>query len=63
MPAPLKVDLTPQQDELLRLVSQANDISPRTRCRATALRLSARSWTVRQIAEYLKWNPQTVRTL
>ncbi|KAB8314502.1 hypothetical protein SD81_036040 [Tolypothrix campylonemoides VB511288] len=54
MPAPLKVYLTSEEDELLRLVSQAKDIPPRTRSRATALRLSSRLWTVTQIAEYFE---------
>ncbi|WP_341531769.1 AAA family ATPase (plasmid) [Nostoc sp. UHCC 0302] len=61
MPAPLKVDLSPKEDQALLTLTQAKGIPPRTQSRATALRLSARGWTVLKIAQYLKWHPQTVR--
>ncbi len=61
MPAALKVNLTQQEDQGLLKLSQAVDVPQRTRERATVLRLSARGWKVAQIAEYLDWNPQTVR--
>ncbi|MBG1241878.1 AAA family ATPase [Nostoc sp. NZL] len=61
MPAPLKVDMSPIEDQALLALTQAKGIPPRTQSRATVLRLSAAGWTVVKIAQYLKWHPQTVR--
>ena|SRR4028118_1069735 len=61
MPAPLKINLTEQEDRTLRELSYANDVPQRVKQRAAALRLNASGWKVHQIAVHLDWAQQTVR--
>lgn len=58
---PLRVFLTINEEKNLFELSRAEKIPPRTRDRASALRLSSLGWKVEKIATYLKWSKQTVR--
>jgi DNA-binding transcriptional LysR family regulator len=55
------IQLTSEEDRALLELSSDNNVPPRVRQRAVALRLSARNWTVPRIAEFLDWHPQSVR--
>ncbi|GFE72343.1 helix-turn-helix domain-containing protein [Chroococcus sp. FPU101] len=61
MPAPLKIRLTPEEDEQLLAIKTNLKISKRTRERAEAIILNARGWKVTEIANYLKCSPNTIR--
>ncbi|KAB8333819.1 helix-turn-helix domain-containing protein [Scytonema tolypothrichoides VB-61278] len=61
MPAPLRIQLTPEEDNTLFELSYASTIPKRTKQRVMALRLNAQGFSVRDIAEYLDWAEQTVR--
>jgi transposase len=61
MPAPLHINLTPEEDETLRELSHANAVPRRTRMRSMALRLNANGWKTPEIARYLDWHEHTVR--
>jgi transposase len=61
MPAPLKIRLTPEEDQQLLAITNNRKLPKRTRERAEALRLSARGIKIIAIADYLKCAPNTVR--
>ena len=61
MPAPIRINLTEQEDRTLRELSYADGVPYRTRQRAMALRLNAHRWTTPEIAHYLDWHEHTVR--
>ena len=61
MPAPIRINLTEQEDRTLRELSYADGVPYRTRQRAMALRLNAHGWTTPKIAHYLDWHEHTVR--
>lgn len=61
MPAGLKITLTKNEDLTLQELELAKTIPRRTKCRASVLRLNSRGWTVKAIADYLKWAESTVR--
>ncbi len=61
MPAGLRIRLTELESQKLRELSQNAFVPERTRKRAEVLCLNARGWTVGQIADWLKWAPNTVR--
>jgi transposase len=61
MPAPLRIKLTPEEDQALFELRHNTALPRRTRERAEILRLNARGWRVTQIAEYLDWEMQAVR--
>lgn len=61
MPAPLKIRLTPEEDQQLLALTNNQKLPRRTRERAEALRLNARGIKIRAIADYLKCAPNTVR--
>ncbi|HEY9692197.1 MAG TPA: helix-turn-helix domain-containing protein [Oculatellaceae cyanobacterium] len=61
MPAPLKIRLTPEEDQQLLAITNNKKLPKRTRERAEALRLSARGIKIIAIADYLKCAPNTVR--
>ena len=52
MPAPLRIKLNEAEDETLKSLSYADSV-PRTKARATALRMNAQGWNVPDIAEHL----------
>ncbi len=61
MPAPLRIKMTPEEDQA-SFELRHNTVLPRcTRERAEILCLNARGWHVTQIAEYLDWEMQAVR--
>ena len=62
MPAALKITLTIEENKTLQELELANSVPRRTKQRATALRLNAKGWKVKEIADYLKWAESTVRT-
>ncbi|NJK50640.1 helix-turn-helix domain-containing protein [Candidatus Gracilibacteria bacterium] len=61
MPAPIKLNLTEEEDRTLRELSHADGVPHRTRMRAMAIRLNASGWRTPQIARYLDWHEHTVR--
>lgn len=61
MPAPIKINLSEEEDRTLLQLSHANGVPYRTRMRAMALRLNASGWKTPQIARYLDWHEHTVR--
>jgi transposase len=63
MPAPLKIRLTPEEDEQLLAIKSNTKLPKRTRERAEAITLSARGWNVSAIANYLKYSPNTIRRI
>ncbi len=62
MPAPLRIRLTPEEDETLSELRQAQSVPERTRDRAHILRLNAQGWNVVAIAEIFNCHQHTVRT-
>jgi len=62
MPAPLRIALTPEEDETLSELRQAPSVPQRTRDRAHILRLNAQGWNAPAIAEIFGCHPHTVRT-
>jgi transposase len=61
MPARLRIRLTELESQKLRELSQNVQVPERTRKRAEVLCLNARGWTVEEIADWIKWAPNTVR--
>ncbi|WP_449415994.1 helix-turn-helix domain-containing protein [Phormidium nigroviride] len=61
MPAPLRINLSSEEDRTLRELGSANGVPVRIKQRAIALRLNAHGWNVPRIAEYLDWAQKTVR--
>jgi transposase len=61
MPAPLHIQLTPEEERTLSELRTASTVPYRTRDRAHVLRLNANGWTVEKIAECFNWHEQTVR--
>ena len=62
--APLRVFLTPKEDEKLWLMAKEPNLKPITRVRIEIIRLSHRGWKVEKIAGYQKCSTATVgRTL
>lgn len=61
MPAPLRVELTLEEDTTLRELSLASEIPRRTRQRAIAIRLNSSGWGVGQIAQHLQMHEHSVR--
>jgi transposase len=55
------IQLTVEQDSVLRELEQQHGLRPKVRLRAQEVRLSAKGWTIPQIAEHVKRNPETVR--
>ena len=62
MPAPLRIILTPEEDNTLSELRLAQSVPHRTRDRAHMLRLNAQGWNVPAIAEIFECHPHTVRT-
>lgn len=61
MPAPLHIQLTPEEEFTLSELRIAATVPYRTRDRAHVLRLNANGWTVYEIAKCFNWHEQTVR--
>jgi transposase len=61
MPAPLRVILTPEEDNTLIELRVAQVVPQRTRDRAHMLRLNAQGWNVPAIAEMFECHQHTVR--
>lgn len=61
MPAPLRVELTIEEDTTLRELSLATEVPRRTRQRAMAVRLNSGGWSVGQIAQHLRMHEHSVR--
>jgi transposase len=61
MPAPLRIVLTPAEDEMLSELRVATTVPQRTRDRAHMLRLNAQGWTVPTIADMFECHEHTVR--
>jgi transposase len=61
MPAALRIILTTEENKTLQELEVADSVPRRTKQRATALRLNATGWKVKQIADYLAWAESTVR--
>jgi transposase len=61
MPAALRVTLTTEENQTLQELEVASQVPRRTKQRATALRLNAKGWKIKAIAEYLEWAESTVR--
>ena len=61
MPAALKITLTTEENQTLQELEVALFVPRRTKQRATALRLNAKGWKVKEIADYLEWAESTVR--
>lgn len=61
MPAPLKIQLTESEEQELLELSHNPKIPKRTRKRAEILRLNARGWKVKEIANWVKFSENTIR--
>ena len=61
MPAALKITLTSEENQTLQELEVSQTVPRRTKQRATALRLNAKGWKVKEIADYLEWAESTVR--
>jgi DNA-binding NarL/FixJ family response regulator len=61
MPAALRITLTTEENKTLQELEVASQVPRRTKKRATALRLNAKGWKVKAIANYLEWAESTVR--
>lgn len=61
MPAPLRIDLTAEEDQSLLELSTADGVPKRTKLRALALRLNTEGWNVPKIATHLKQSEHTIR--
>lgn len=61
MPAALKITLTTEENQTLQELEVAQIVPRRTKQRAMALRLNAKGWKVKEIADYLEWAESTVR--
>lgn len=61
MPAALKITLTTEENHTLQELEVAQTVPRRIKQRAMALRLNAKGWKVKEIADYLEWAESTVR--
>ena len=61
MPARLKIKLTESEEQELLELSRDNKIPERTRKRAEILRLNARVWKVKEIANWVNFSENTIR--
>lgn len=61
MPAPLRVQLSPEADEALRQLSLSDEPAQIIKQRAIALCLNAEGWNVPAIAKHLHLHEHTVR--
>lgn len=61
MPAALRITLTKEENKTLQELEVAQAVPRRTKQRATVLRLNAKGWRVKEIADYLEWADSTVR--
>ncbi len=61
MPAPLKVNLSVQEDQQLLELRRTTGVQQRVKDRTEVVLLNAHGWSVAQIAEYLKLSPHTIR--
>ena len=61
MPAPMRINVTEEQECTLLELPGANCVPQRTRERAHMLRLNAQGWTVPAIAEIFDCHEHTVR--
>lgn len=61
MPASLRIKLSQEEDKALLELSMKDGVPHRVKQRASVVRLNARGWKVKQIAEYWNWADQTVR--
>ena len=61
MPAPLRIELTPEEDQTLTELRIAPKLPQRLKDRAHMLRLNAQGWNVPAIAEIFNCQEQTVR--
>lgn len=62
MPAPLQVELTPEEDTTLRELSITTAVPRRTRQRAMVVRLNNDGWNVGHIAQHLQIHEHSVRS-
>ncbi len=62
MPAPIRINLTSEEDQQLQEISLAEGIPRRSKLRAMAVRLNADGWTVPKIARHLHQNEHTIRS-
>jgi transposase len=61
MPAPLRIILTPEEDQTLRELRLAQTVPQRTRDRAHILRLNAQGWNTPAISAMFECHQHTVR--
>ena len=61
MPAALKITLTTEENQTLQELEVCQTVPRRTKQRAMVLRLNAKGWKVKAIADYLEWAESTVR--
>ena len=61
MPAALRITLTTEENKTLQELEVADSVPRRTKQRVTALRLNAKCWKVKAIANYLEWAESKVR--
>ncbi|MBD2496921.1 helix-turn-helix domain-containing protein [Nostoc sp. FACHB-280] len=61
MPASLQIKLSQEENKALLELSMKDGVPHRVKQRASVVRLNARGWKVKQIAEYWNWADQTVR--
>ena len=61
MPAPLRIELNPQEEETLAQLRQSDSVPYRTRDRAHMLRLNAQGKNVPEIAQIFNCHEHTVR--
>ncbi|MBE7384287.1 MAG: helix-turn-helix domain-containing protein [Leptolyngbya sp. SIO1E4] len=62
MPAPLRTQLSEEEDHQLRQLSLSDGQAPVVKLRSMALRLNADGWNVPAIAKHLDQHEQTIRT-
>jgi transposase len=58
---PKQVQLTPEEDQQLYTLEQQPGIRAKVRLRAQAVRLSAKGWTIPQLAQHLHRHPESIR--
>lgn len=62
MPAPIRIDLTLEEEETLKALRVASTVPQRTRDRAHMIRLNAQGWNVPELAEIFDCCEHTVRS-
>lgn len=55
------VQLTLEEDNRLCILEQQPGIHPKVRLRAQVVRLSAKGWTIPQLAEHVRRHPESIR--